>query len=848
MKHWICRICILSVLLQMIAIPHICAADKSYPFLTDTGVISEESNMSDTLDKSEFARMLIFFSSGGNCNVKMDFMSAAKKAGYLQGNESDFVSVNDVAEAVMRVIGIALPDGEDYFKAATGRGLFKGINILNTNKLTVGEIAEILYNALELKVFGLNGESTGMTALEAMFDAYTEDGVLYPADSYGGARGRILIGEKIYDCDNDYDEAIGKKVRAYVSKNKVISIDDEYFKNQMYVISANDILEIDGYKISFVDSSGKTEECHLSKDVTEVYNGRICDFISEDFNISNGFVTLIRHGGGSEYDVAVIRQYDVMVAGNVGNGTIYDNNNHGLSVCVNDGKTDVDIVYDGDRIDASDIQKNDVLMVYYTKDREKLRIEVIRSSVSGQLTSKNTDTVTVGRRTYVKSAYFKTYADSFTLGDTVKLILDSSGLAIDFVKISQENCYGYFMGITDIGKGFYRTVRILDSDGNIELFRLDDSLTVDGIKDVRSTSGTSRLEVSLKTLVQCDTSGVKTQRLVNDYVYQVIRYSTDKNGYIDYIDTASELPGENDTVELKLDAAVDSNKRFKSGSYQFVDSFGMSETASTVFYVPQSDNIFDEAGNLDSEQRMSASDEDYKIIKPGFIKNDSDDITAYAYNLSAGGLAEAVTVLNKNVGKDIEFSSDSAPLFMLCELTLGTDGYGEDCYLLKGSLEGNYTVYYLPKNKFGREEGKSGETQFVEPQPGDILQINADSDNRVASYSTRYSGRKNINYYSYIGNNIWSQFSNFSAYVYDLDDYGMCTVSDLTTLEDKRFVMNKSVKKVYVYDLFDNTVRTGSLSELVSYKNSAYKASKIFARGEYGVINTIVIFVGEERR
>ena len=855
MKHLIYIVCVCAVLTGLFMIPVSYAEETDHMLLYDLGILPEDDvSFDEKMTFEQLARMSVTLSNGGKLDKEMDFTDIAVSMGFIPEKSSGGVSSADAARAVMCAAGYKMnnvSDDEYYLRTAVGKGLFSGVSFSDSNAITLGEAAALFENALDIEtmITDNNGsKSSGKTVIEDIFGLKTVDGVLYPGEAVGYLEDIVRIGGKDYHTDKNFDNFTGRKIRAYVNADdEAVSVNGRFFKNEIYVISANDIERIENNSIYFIDASGKTVQRKINSKAEEVYNGRLCEYSSGDLDITNGFITLIRHPGTSDYGAVIIKQYDIMLAGGVGNGIIYDYSGSGASVSVNDTKTEVSVSMDGEEISVGDIKRYDVLMMYYTKDREKLKIEVVRNTVTGQISGISDDYIKIGRRIYVTTAYYKENAKQVSLGDEVELILDGAGLAVGFKQNESKESYGYFMGLFYDEATEKMKIRMLTDDGKVGLYSLNNKIKVDGKSVTNSGAASGQLEESLKTLVSCDTGGVKTVRKMNDYVYQLIIYTAGSDGNIKAIDTALELEGENKDRELTLDAYVNANRRFKTDPMQFVDSFGVSVDNTKMFYVPQTDNVFDEYGNVDNEMRKSVSASDYTVITSGWLRNDQDDITANAYNISGGGVAGAVVVQNKDVGKDPEFTDEAAGLFILCDLLESiNDDDDEPSYTLRGMLDGKETEYYITKEDFGRMEGKSGEEVFVEPKPGDIMQIKADSDNRVLSYTTRYSGYDNVNYYAYIGNNIWTKFGNFTGYVYDKDDYGFCTVSDVNTLANKRYIMKKGVSRVYIYDMKTDTVSQGSIADLVSYKEYEYGASRIYARTAYGVVNTVIIYVNEE--
>lgn len=852
MKRITCILCICVFMLQFVTLPHVSAvSDDNYTLLYDLGLIKAENTLlSEKITYEDLARTAVMLTTGGVADEKSDFIQIAKDAGLILGKATGDVSSSEAIKTILRAVGYKHQDKEveeGFFELDAGRNIHGDVTVANSSAIVFSELCGFLKNILEEKCLvydGYNYVTSAKTVLEEKFEIKILDGILYTGDVLAKSDDFVEINGQSYGCAKDFSQYSGRKVRAYIDDDEVISVDIKRFKNEISVISANDITNVSQTSISFYDANGKIVTRDISSDAKEIYNGYLCDFKYSDMDMSNGIITLIKHPGSAEYNVIKINQYDIMVAGGVGNNIIYDYNGQGMNVRVDDSLLSLKITHNCEEISLSDIQKYDVLLLMYTKNREKLIIDVVRNTVSGTVSAISDEYIKIGRRSYIKSSYFKNYSKDVYVGDEVEILLDSTGLAIGIKPaVSSKEQYGYFMGMyTDVADERYR-VRLLTEEGQINDFELKEKFTLNG-ESVKNTGlDAGALPDTMRTLVECSTEGEKVVRTVNDYVYQLLIYSTDSEGKISYIDTAIENSSENEDKELTLDMFVDGNKRYKSSPMQFVDSFGMSNDFTKVFYVPVSDNVFDENGNLDKVQRSAATRRDYEIASPGILRNDQDDAVAGAYCVSGGGVAKAVVIYNTNIGAKREFAEDSAEIFILTKILQGMNDDEELCYILEGYVKGAETVFTMDIEDFGQNENDV----FVEPQVGDIMQIQADTHNHVVSYATRYRGTENINYYPSIGNNIWSQFGNYAGYVYDQDEYGITTVSDLSSLGNKRIAMKKNISDVFVYDIEANTVTKADVNSTVSYKDAEYDASRVFMRGNYGVINTMIIFVnGEE--
>ena len=847
-------------MLSLFEAPFAYAAEEvytDYALLKDLKILNPKADVGGQLTAEDLARMAVVFNGHGNVIGEGGFETSAKEYGIMDESVSAPISLNTAAVVLMRSIYGGFCRGkseQEIVKFASSQGLFKSLSVSNNSELILAEAAKLAENLLEMKTMdGTVGAEesykfTNKTVLEDYFEITSKDGVLYTGQMLDMDDGYVTVDGVVYETAKNFADYGGYYVRAYIKEDEVISIDPTKFKNEIYMISANDIDGVDATGITFFKTKDKTVRIAIAADADEIYNGRLETFNYTDMNISNGFVTLIKHPNKSSYNVVVISQYDLMVAGGVGDNTIYGLNDTGMNVRINPANVETNVTLGGEKASIKEISKYDVLLISYTKKRDVVNIEIVRNVSSGNLVEESTDTVTVGRKTYIKTAYFKQYAKKPEFGSEVDIILDKAGFAVDFKPASGENRFGYFMGI-------YKTkqyqdegyIRLMTSDGTIEKFKIQDKFVLNG-KDVRySDSETSEFTKAFKTLIELDVNGDRTERLVNDYVYQLIIYRVNSEGEINYIDTALEETDKDKDKQLTYDLYMDANKRYKSDAQQFVDSIGVSGTSTVMFRVPQTDNVFDANGDLDEAKRALAdASKHYEIITPSYMTNDQTDVTASVYCVTPGGLAKAFVMYNKDLTAEEAFSATGQPLFVVTKISKGIDPEGEPCYILKGYEKAKEKTYYIKENDFGKDEGKSGAMEFVKPQVHDLMQMKADGAGIVLSYSTRYNGKTGKNYYQHIGNNVWSNFGCFSGYVYDSDEYGFVMVSDLDTRADERIVIAQSLNNVFVYDMKAKQMTLGSVQDLVPFKSVGYNASRIFVTSNYGAPRVVVVYVNEE--
>ena len=852
MKKILHILIICSLLFSLVQVPNAYATQgqgEEYALLKDLKIVRDNADFNEQLSAEDLARMVVMLQSYGKTDEKADFLQTAKNYGLLSDSIKAPLSLDTVTLALVKSVYGRLCENKtdrEIIDFGSINGIYKSVRIVDSNDLTLGEAAGLARNILDMDSVVYDGDSYKLdskTVLEENFEIEYKDGVLYTGKMRGFSDGHVSIDNEVYDTDKDYTEYGGYMVRAYVRDDEIISIDTQKFQNDVYIISANDIDGVTSDSITFYTTRDSKQKLLIDLQSKEIYNGRLVDFNYNDMDISNGYITLIRHPGKNRYNVIVINQYDIMVAGGAGNNMIYGLEGAGITVKLDPDTIKTTITLDGEEVPVTEIKKYDVLTLSYTRQKDELDIEIVRNTVTGTLDMWGKDTIKLGRKTYIKTAYFKQHAKQSELGSEVELLLDKSGLAVDIKHVGSKNRYGYFMGMYYDSAYERYNIRVLTDNGERELLTLKDKVIINGRSTKVGSDDDNAIQKAFKTLIEIDINGNRTQRTVNYYVYQMIIFRTDSNDEIQYIDTAIEEEYEDDDEELKLEKYIDKNIKYKSGAAQFIDSFGITGDGTVIFRVPATDNVFDASGNLDEAKRALANrNKHYEVVAPGFIKNDAK-VMISAYNISRGGLAEATVLYNEDLTTEAEFKDTSMPLFVVTEVMKGRDPEGDPCYVLEGLEKNAKKRYYIKEEEFGRKE--NGSDGKVYPQENDIMQIKADSDGIVLSYTTRYSRNDNISYYERSYDE--AEFGCMSGYVTDKDENGFKFMSTfLTGTTKERTAMNKGVNAYYIYDVGAKTMRSGSIQDMIAKADSRYNPSQIFCTSSFGEVRQVIIYVDKE--
>ena len=848
MKRLIHILLVCTLLLSLVQIPHAYAASTEFPLLEDLRIIKASPELDEQLSLDDLARMAVMLHSNGTASENQDFVQTAKDYGLIDDSVRAPISLNTAASVLINSVYWRLCQDKtekEIVDFGSLHGLFKSVRIVNSSAISLGEAAGLAKNILDMDSVVYDGDSYRLdskTVLEENFEITKQDGILYTGKMRGFTEKHVTVGNDVYETDKDYTEYGGYMVRAYVKEDQLISVDTQKFKNEIYVVSANDIDSITSDSITFFRARDSKLRQTIAADAKEIYNGRLVDYNYTDMDISNGYIKLIKHPGKSSYNVVVIDQYDLMVAGGAGGNMIYGLEGSGINIKLDPSTIDARITLEGEEASLASIQKYDVLMLSYTQAKDAVDIEIVRNVASGELVEWGRDTIKVGRKTYVKTAYFKKHAKQTELGSEIELLLDKSGLAVDIKHVDDETRYGYFMGMYKSADDETYNIRVLTDEGTSELIDLKDRVVLNGKSIKPDDSESGDLVRTFRTLITMATDGTKTERVVNDYVYQVIIYKLDSSGKINYIDTAIQEEYEDEEDHLKLESYIDKNIKYKSNSAQFIDNFGMTGDVTKIFRVPVTDNVFDASGNLDEEKRGLANrNKHYELAAPGIIKNDTK-VKISAYNITRGGIAKVAVLYNEDLEAQASFRDTSKNPFVVTEIMQGRSPEGDECYILDGLENAVKKRYYIKNEDYGRKENNSDD--IIYPHVHDIMQIQADSDGIVLNYTTRYCYQDKKCYYERTYDE--AEFGCISGYVTDKDENGFKLMSDLGTKTKERTVMNKGITYWYVYDVAAKTMRSGSIVDLIAKADSRYNPSQIFGTSTYGEVRRVIIYVDEE--
>lgn len=433
-----------------------------------------------------------------------------------------------------------------YLNIASSLGITKGVKGSIGETITRGDMAKLVYNALSTQVMDVKtwgGNSTEYaksddTILSKYLEIEKWEGIVtntpYMSFMAGANDGIIdLVDSYIYNydgkktentfktakCDKDVEELLGKKVTCYVGEDskgewRIFSIAERDNYNDVIVIKASDVQEIDGDYVLYEGANGKTTKVKVSSEATYVCNyAEVADF---DYSTANGYVTFINNDNESGYDYVIYFSYDVL-GSVVKDIEAYDDiitfdADDIDEYDVEDEDVTIIVCRDGEPANITDIEVDDVISVIGTDD---FKIYLVSSAkVTGKVKGldKEEKIVTIDGEEYNYNGVNFTLSDYITAYinvdneivaiDTDDIAVNKYGMIIRAYTSSDDDAYKLEIIGTNGVKGTYEvaekqaaTVRALleselgFSDGNGKLKYADIAKSIFSLT-VKSSDGT----------------------------------------------------------------------------------------------------------------------------------------------------------------------------------------------------------------------------------------------------------------------------------------------------------------------------------------------------------------------
>ncbi len=518
------------------------------------------------------------------------------------------VTLQEAAKIVVCVLGRGIeaesrggyPSG--YMATASSLSLFDGISISADEELTRGDVALLIYNALDAYVMESTYSSeekyvvtdrTLRANLERYDDCKKVEGIV-TATRKSTLNGQSdLIGNRVeidgaaYKSDIDFSSLLGYRVIAYVSQNgadKVIAM--QKYENEEVVIDADSISHKDSSVIKwYADDNPDKEKKYNITGAKVIYNGKHTDSLP---TVYNGTYKLVDNDNNNCADVIFVTEYESFIADRVASGTVYFKNKasfrgkSAFKFMTNDEDYVYEIYdYDGNAIKVSDIKAGMSFVISASEDGKLATIYASDKKVSGSVTALSGD---AGFVEIDGEAYEATMDKSgnvilnVKIGDSADFALDMTGRIIDVIgDISENEEYAYVVaakresGIAESQK--IKVVRSGKREKITEIVADTEIITYEyANSEMQELGFASKINADGINMAESDINA-------SDYVGTVIGYTLSADGKIKKIKSYS-FASETTTYAF--------NGKLQSfGGYSSREAFFADDTTD-IFCVPES--------------------------------------------------------------------------------------------------------------------------------------------------------------------------------------------------------------------------------------------------------------------
>ncbi len=311
--------------------------------------------------------------------------------------------------------------------------------------------------------------------------------------------------------DTDVADYIGRSVIVYVKKVAddyvVVSVAVDTNRNEELVISLDAYDSFNGTdEIAYYKAGANTKTIAKVGGASAIFNNTGMSLASALGNIvanRGGNITLVDNNDAPGYDVVIVKQAQTGVVEEVtAKAVSFYNGLSKLNLNIDETKV-VEIIKDGEVIEASELAEWDILSVYWVnKNSDYIVAEVVANQVVGTITSTKGSTTSATTVAYkVADAWYDVadgvYDEGMEIGAGGTFYVDEFGKIAAFVEDAAlaggaAANYAYVNGIkvaeADFGgAGNYEVkVQLITADG-VEVFTLKNNAKINNADDTTTT-------------------------------------------------------------------------------------------------------------------------------------------------------------------------------------------------------------------------------------------------------------------------------------------------------------------------------------------------------------------------
>ena len=613
-------------------------------------------------------------------------VGALTEQGILTGNGSKYfypdkyISRNEAATIIVSALGYGVyannmggyPSG--YIKVANELEIFDNC-VSGSDMLTLSNSIIMLRNTLDAKLAqaSMSGSEfiyaeSGETVLNFYHGMYYGKGTLTGCDGVTFEASGSIEDETAIIDGIEYDtkltgllDNIGTRVEFLYKAEEIDS--DERELLWINSLESNGVMELRKDKYSYFDSDkyvyyyrnedGKDKKINLSEGIIIIYNGAISTKkVADVLNLDKYDVKFIKSKSGSLYDIAIVWQYQNLIAGKVDlvDEVIYDKINKGNILDISDRREKI-VISGGTTLEQ--IEAGDILSYYESEDKLFLKIDISKNVADATAKWIREDD---GEKSLITADNEYPFYDNGTnttvlFNEKVKIYFDKNGFIAGIEKVKSEGIPAYLIKAKYTEYDEKLTITTLDYDGEIVERKAAEKTRLDG----------------LRTDLDVICSMLTTDKLTKQ---QVVILKLNENGEITDIDTLAV--GNNETEKTTLrSVALNYTGQYKHHG-RLVPKYLISQS-SIIFSVPS-----------------VASDDmnDYAVKSKSDMSNDQFyTFDIYGYSPEPTGFEEILVIKDKNWG--ISSGAENRLYVLIDKITQVVNEYGEAVEQVTFARKGN---------------------------------------------------------------------------------------------------------------------------------------------------------------
>lgn len=772
------------------------------------------------------------------CAAELELITPDKQ-GYIHPDAA--ITVGEATKAIVTLLGFSIcaqsKGGTDweYFTQA------RQLNLINrdcspTDKLTFAATVQILYNSLlSDTAYSLPPQYSlikSRSILESHYGLNVGSG-LVTANRYYAISGKttdgngLIINGEYYRATEKVDiNCVGLYVEFFYDENNTIVAvcPDKYEKLN---ISAKDIKGFSNNKYSYYKTNGKRATASVTSDSYILKNYKSVIGRTDMLPGDNGEVVLIDYNHDGIYEIVFINNYSEMVVSSVSE----DNK----SIVCKNGKTveyeDADkvlVVIDGKIGSLADISKDSTISVCTSGKDEAVVIYVSYSKVEGTITMLGEDEVYIRGHMYPISSGFDK-KNTLNLGEDGLFYLNHKGEVVYFDSQSSGIKFGYLIR-TGIKAGLSGSAlfKVLTADNEIKIFKGRETIVYNG-----SSSKSANVVEDIKT------SGNQGS------AEQIIRYKTNSNDEIYYIETALDSIPSTNEERLHLTAEMSNGNR----GFEAKTAAGDKTIQFSVPSNPGSDDIF------------------YKVVSS--VKTEKTNFKAYnvkKYSIIADAIVGYTPGGGKNSGNgggpagDIDYDSHTAIITDIVYTLDSNEMFAKKVTLLQNTgwpLKVTELSFIVADNSaWETQQGNEADTvqNGDNLNVGDVILYQLNSSGEIGRINRIYNAaEKSIDSAHGGANPVTSNNGSFTSPLRLLESYAYKTEDTFIMVSSKpinSMEPDRSSLEVHDYQ-YENViivekgrrgvaVRVGNISDIKTYENYGADCDKVLINTNWGTVRTVV--------